>query len=140
MWTTSRGRELPRGYRFLGISSPNPRSGDPRRRELAKQRPRYYAGIAGVLRQHRCIFEYTIENYREAYAAAEAAEAKQAALIRSRPRMLAQLRLLKRLLLLLVRTLIAVAMHPDRCTYLMVLREFCVRFGDRSGPVGTTSC
>ena len=56
------------------------------------------------------------------------------------PRMLAQLRLLKTLLLRFVRILMAVAMHPDRCTYLMTLREFCVRYGDRVGPVGTTSC
>lgn len=54
--------------------------------------------------------------------------------------MLAQLRLLTTLLLRLVRVLMAVAMHPDRCFYLMALRESCVRYGDRVGPVGTTSC
>ena len=69
-----------------------------------------------------------------------AAEAGRAALVRSRRRMLAQLRLLKALLPLLVRIWIAVATHPDRCTYLLWMREFCVRRGDRAGPVWTTSC
>jgi hypothetical protein len=133
MWTTSRGRELSCGYRLLGISSPNPRSGDPRRRELAKHEARLYAKMAGLLRQ----FAPTVEDWRKTYLeVAAAAEAKR----RSRPRMLAQLRMLKTLLMRLVRILMAVAMHPDRCSYLMALREFYVRYGDRVGPVGTTSC
>jgi hypothetical protein len=86
-----------------------------------------------LLRQFKPSFEDRLETYLEAAAAAEVKR-------RSRPRMLAQLRLLKTLLLRLVRILMAVAMHPDRCSYLMALREFCVRYGDRVGPVGTTSC
>jgi hypothetical protein len=86
-----------------------------------------------ALRQCARTFEDRLETYLEEAAAAEAKRV-------ARPRMLAQLRLLKTLLLRLVRILMAVAMHPDRCTYLMAPREFCVRYGDRVGPVGTTSC
>ena len=69
-----------------------------------------------------------------------AVEVRRAALVRSRRRMLAQLHLLKALLPLLVRIWIAVATHPDRCIYLLWMREFCVRYGDRAGPVWATSC
>jgi hypothetical protein len=86
--------------------------------------------MARLPRQFEPNFKYRLEIYLMS-AATEAW---------LRPRMLAQLRLLKTLLLRLVRILMALAMHPDCCRYLMALREFCVRYGDRVGPVGTTSC
>jgi hypothetical protein len=59
----------------------------------------------------------------------------RARLRRERRRLLALVRLLQALMLGFVRTLMAAAMHPDRCcTYLLRLRELCLHCGNRAGP------
>jgi hypothetical protein len=58
-----------------------------------------------------------------------------ARLRRPRCRLLGVVRLLQALMLGFVRTLMAAAMHPDRCcTYLLRLRELCLHCGNRAGP------
>ena len=54
---------------------------------------------------------------------------------RWRRRLLAGLRrdLVRVILPRLVHVAIVVAMHPDRCTYLLRLREMCLCYGNRAG-------
>jgi len=133
MWTGQRACVFSCDVVGFDIPSPNPRSGDPRRRELAKQNAGRYAELSRVLRQYEHVVEDVLKHVGWLLLRPGPGELAHV-------RMLAQLRLLKTLLLRLVRVLMAVAMHPDRCTYLTAPRECCVRYGDRVGPAGTTSC
>jgi hypothetical protein len=76
-----------------------------------------------------------LEYIHDIFAELRAAIQNRSHVRRDRRIILTQLRFLKALLLHLVRTVIAVAMHPNRsCAYLFKLRELCLRHSHRAGP------
>jgi len=99
--------------------------------ELAAAAKRAVVPVAAAADLIRGLFRALREVFQEVRAALQ----NPTPVRRDHREILAQLRLLQLLLLNLIRIVIAIAMHPSRCsTYLLELHERRLLCSDRSGP------